>query len=363
MCRALNAVGFDTLIATTDADGAGRLNVPLEQLDQYGDVGVMFFRRRFSEAYKWSVGLSAWLNAHAAEFDVAHVHGVFSHSSIAAGRACRKANVPYVVRPLGTLDPWSVRQKSLRKQALLRLGADRLLSGAAAIHYTSADEQRLAGSVIDRLPPGVIVPNGVDDNLFATSARGRPESPSLLCLGRLDEKKGIDLLIQAFHALVQDPRFSGWRLVIAGDGRAACVAALHALADSGPAASKIVFPGWVAGAAKAALLSQASVFVLPSHQENFGISVAEALAASVPVVITRGVNLAADVAAARAGWIVERSAAALTELLRDVMGDDEELQRRGRAGRVLAERFRWSTVAKDLIAMYQRVLKAPVCAA
>jgi hypothetical protein len=94
MCRALQASGVDTLVATTDADGGGRLNVPLERVELYDGVRTIFFRRRFTESYKWSGSLSAWVRAHAGDFDAAHIHAVFSHSSIAAGRACRDAGVP-----------------------------------------------------------------------------------------------------------------------------------------------------------------------------------------------------------------------------------------------------------------------------
>jgi glycosyltransferase involved in cell wall biosynthesis len=356
MCRALNAAGHRTMIVTTDADGAGRLTVRLGEPRVYEGADVMFFRRRFSEAYKWSGDLSAWLDAHVAEFDVVHIHAVFSHSSIAAGRACRSAGVPYIVRPLGTLDPWSVNRKRFRKRALLRLGADRLLRGATCMHYTTIDEQRLAESTIADLPPAAIVPNGVDDTLFADGTGDRRADPSVVYLGRLDEKKGIDLLIQSFHALAADRQHQQWRLVIAGNGQTDYVARLRTLAHDGPAASRVAFEGWVDGPAKTSLLRRAGVFVLPSHQENFGISAAEALAAGVPVVITRAVNLAADVETAEAGWVVDRSVAALTELLTRVLGDAAELGKRGHNGRRLAERFRWNAVAGELIAMYERVI-------
>jgi len=356
MCRALRAVGVGTLIATTDADGRGRLEVPLGRVCQYDDVDVVFFRRRFSEAYKWSGELSGWLESHAGEFDVAHIHAVFSHSSIAAGRACRAAGVPYIVRPLGTLDPWSVNRKRLRKQALLRLGADRLLSGAAAMHYTTTDEERLARSAVSHLPAGAVVPNGIDDAAFLAPAPAGASDPYVLTLGRLDEKKGIDLLIQSVHALAGHAPAAAWRLIIGGDGEPAYVDHLRALAANGPAASRISFAGWIAGDAKPALFRGAGLFVLPSHQENFGISVAEALAASVPVIVTPGVNLAADIESAAAGWVVERSVSALSALLARAIAEPAELARRGRNGRELAERFRWSTVAEGLIAMYEQVI-------
>jgi hypothetical protein len=105
MCRALGSHGVDSLIATTDADGTARLDVETEQLVSYENVAAIFFARQWSEAFKYSRPLARWLGAHVAEFDVVHIHAIFSHACLAAAAACRKQGVPYVVRPLGTLDP------------------------------------------------------------------------------------------------------------------------------------------------------------------------------------------------------------------------------------------------------------------
>jgi glycosyltransferase involved in cell wall biosynthesis len=356
MCRALDAAGYETLVATTDADGPGRLDVALGRVQSYEGIRIIFFRRQFTESYKWSRGLAAWLKTHVREFDLVHIHAVFSHSSILAGRICRKAGVPYIVRPLGTLDPWSVSRKRFRKRVLIGLGAGDLLSGATAIHYTSVEEHRLAESIFRSLPPGVVVPNGISETMFEGSDAGRTAAPYLLSLSRIDEKKGIDLVIRAFQHVSQDSRFRKWRLVIAGDGPENYVSELKALAQPYATDSKISFHGWVSGGDKTTLINKASLFVLPSHQENFGISVAEAMAGSVPVLVTRGVNLAAEIEACGAGWVVNRDAAALAEALRDAMGNRAELERRGRAGRVLAERFRWPVVAHELMAMYEQII-------
>ena len=150
--------------------------------------------------------------------DLAHVHAVFSHSSIAAGRACRAARVPYIVRPLGTLDPWSLGRRRVAKQALRGLGVRRLLRDAACMHYTSVDEQRLAEQSSGPLPRGVVVPIGIENDLFEQAAS--PDvSRTIVTLCRLDEKKGIDVLIQAFAAVVAaQSDLNRWRLVIAGSG-------------------------------------------------------------------------------------------------------------------------------------------------
>src|SRR3972149_4552075 len=87
MCRALSDQGVETVLATTDADGPGRLAVPIGRVTHDAGVPVIFFRRHGSDAYKWARGLSGWLDAHVREFDLVHVHAVFSHASLAAGRA------------------------------------------------------------------------------------------------------------------------------------------------------------------------------------------------------------------------------------------------------------------------------------
>ena len=358
ICRALEQAGVSTLVATTDADGPGRLDVSIGREQVYGDAAAIFFPRRLGEAFKWSPGLSEWLRRHTTRFDVVHVHAVFSHSSIAAGAAARGAAVPYIVRPLGTLDPWSVRRKPVRKRLLLELGGRRLLTGASRMHYTSNDEQRLAESVVTGLPAGSVVPVGVDDAYFDISPYPNGAAPMILSLSRLDEKKRLDVLIQAFHRSAADGGRETWTLVIAGDGPPAVVARMKSLAAQGPARNRITFRGWVSGEEKAALFRSASLFALPSHQENFGISVAEALASAVPALVTPGVNLAGEIGGAGAGWVVDEPVASVAAGLVAAMQDGAERRRRGQQARLLAERFRWRAIGRSLADLYGDVMNA-----
>ncbi len=355
MCRVLIAGGVPTLIASTDADGRGRLTVSTGQIESYSGVPAIFFPRVASESFKWSAPLEAWLRTRVSDFDIVHVHAVFSHSSLAAGRACRAAKVPYIVRPLGTLDPWSLNHHRLRKQLLFHLGVRSLLTGAAAMHYTSDDERRLAESVLPWLPKGAIVPLGIDDELFlrAGVSVGRRDR-SVLLLSRLDAKKGVDLLIRAFHDAAGHD--SAWTLEIAGDGDPTYVADLRKLANAGPAKSRITFHGWVQGEQRVALFRRASLFALPSHQENFGIAVAEAMANGMPVMVSPAVNLANDIQTGGAGWVVPREMPAWRDALQSAMRHPDDLTQRGEHARAVAERFRWSTVGTRLTALYQQVL-------
>jgi glycosyltransferase involved in cell wall biosynthesis len=298
-----------------------------------------------------------WLTGHVRDFDLVHVHAVFSYASMAAGRAALAAGVPFVVRPLGTLDPWSVAHHRWRKRTLLSLGLQRTLAAASAMHYTTAGEQHLAEELHPWLPRGVVVPIGIEDALFLAGERADATHPYVLTLSRLDRKKGVDLLIRAFHDVAARPSGARWRLVVAGDGDAGYVRELKAIAASGPGAARVVFTGWVDGARREGWLRRASLFALPSAQENFGIALVEAMACGVPALVTPGVNLASEITAAKAGWAVERSVVDLATGLHAALVDRADRLRRGAAARTFAERFRWNAIGRALAGCYATVAR------
>jgi glycosyltransferase involved in cell wall biosynthesis len=368
MCRAVSERGATTLIATTDADGPGRLRVPLGVPDAWDGVPAIFFRYRFSERFKYSGALAAWLRRHCRDFDVVHVHAVFSHASLAAGAACRRSGVRYIVRPLGSLEPWSLQQRALLKRIMWHGGVGRLLHGAAAIHYTTQEEQR--GAETSDVPKrGVVVPLGVDagwadrppgHGAFARRL-GLEGVPYVLTLSRLHPKKGLDLLLDAFQDVVQQPRFSAWRLVVAGDGAESYVASLkrRARSPSGPGA--VMFVGWLDGPVKVDALQSAALFALPSHQENFALAAAEAMASGVPVLVGTGVNLAPEIVSAEAGWVSAPTRRELTATLESALANAEERRRRGAAGRALVARdFTWERIAPRLMDLYHAVADTTV---
>src|SRR5262245_12331133 len=298
MCRALMSRGIKQTIATTNADGPGVLPVDTGRETQYEEVPAIFFPRTFSERFKYSPGLSEWLRAEVHNYDAVHIHAVFSHSTFSAASACLKARVPYVIRPLGSLDPWSLSQNYLLKRVLLSAGLRRLLERASAIHYTTAEEMRLS-SIVVQSSSGVVVPLGVDEARWSVSRSESAENstPQLLFLARLHPKKGVELLLQAFRKLQKENALKQWRLIIAGSGESNYVAELRSQAGE-----NVEFVGWIQGVEKYQVIQRADLFVLPSQQENFGISVAEAMALGVPVIVSKRVNLADEIVNANAGW-------------------------------------------------------------
>src|SRR5215216_3295411 len=352
MCRALTREGIEVLLVTTD-DGLAETN---GDVFEYKGVPARIFRSQFGESFKYSRPLASWLNTNIRKFELAHIHAVFNHSSVAAARVCRNAGVPYVIRPLGTLDPWSMTQKSLRKRLFWQVSGKAILQRAATVHYTS-EAEKLSTEGLLGLNHGKVIALGIETSTAIDSVSDHfPElarDPYVLVLSRLHPKKGLDVLIDAFQTLVQTPQFSQWRLVLAGDGPAEYVSRLKSKVEG----DRILFTGWLDGERKNAVLSGASLLGLPSHQENFGLCVMEALAHSVPVLVSPNVDLATEIASVNAGWISAIDKDALTAKLAEALRDENELATRGRAGQKLSQKYSWESAARGLIQLYNDVLQ------
>jgi len=350
MCRALMQQGIEVVLATTDA------GLQQHEAAEHKGVSTKFFPAQLGESFKYSRPLAAWLTANIRDFDLAHIHAVFNHSSVAAARVCRQAGIPYVVRPLGTLDPWSLAQKSLRKRVFWQISGREMLQGAAAVHYTS-EAEKLGTERFTRMNHGKVIPLGIETVIGTDPVTDYfPDlagDPYVLVLSRLHPKKALDVLLDAFLALTEDIRFAGWRLMLAGDGPSDYVAKLKSKAV---ASSRVLFTGWVDGEKKHALLRRASLLALPSHQENFGLCVMEAMSHAVPVLVSPNVNLAPEIASVNAGWISAIHRDALIEKLAEALSDTEELAKRGRAGKQLSVQYSWENVARSLVDLYRSIL-------
>lgn len=366
MCRSLGAQGVEVLLATTDDNLPNGSEPVRETVTDYKNLPVIFFPAQLGASFKYSRPFAKWLYGNVANYDLVHVHAVFNHACIAAARACRRHDVPYIVRPLGTLDPWSMKQKSLRKKVFWQGGVKAMLSGAAAIHYTAKAEQTATEQSL-RLNHGTVVPLGIDLQPGKLVSRKKlthklpslGERPYVLVLSRLLPSKGIDVLLDAFLSLVKESDVAQWSLVLAGEGPADYVAGLKRIVATADASEQVLFAGWLEGEEKEAALSNASLLALPSYHENFGLCVMEALAFGVPVLVSPQVSLAAEIEAAGAGWVAEIEKAALQSALNAAFSSEEERMRRGAQGRALAAKFDWSVIAARLTDLYSLILERP----
>lgn len=267
-----------------------------------------------SGGYGYTRQLVPWLRRNAADYDAVLVRGIWQYHSLGCWRALRKSSTPYAVFTHGMLDPWfkhSYPSKHAKKWLYWPWAEYRVLRDAAAVLFTSEEERRLARQSFWLYRAKEVVVN------YGTSIPARTTQlqtaafferyPKLrnrrivLFLGRIHVKKGCDLLIKAFAKICgRDPR---WHLVMAGPDQIGWRIQLDALAREHGIDESITWTGMLEGDVKYGALKSAEVFVLPSHQENFGIVVAEALSCGTPVLISNKVNIWREIQEDGAGFV------------------------------------------------------------
>ncbi|MGO4808746.1 glycosyltransferase [Cupriavidus sp. 2MCAB6] len=254
------------------------------------------------------------LSRRAAAADVVLIHGLWQLHSIISGHICRSLGVPYYVFPHSTLDPIINKKYPLKyiKKIIYWLAFEcKNLNSANDIFFTNPEEQRKG---ITAFPftkfQGKIVPTGIKNSakdleqLADSLAQHRPNGTHarrLLFLGRLHEKNGCDILIDGFSRALSS--VEDIELVFAGPGPEEYIKELRVRADAGAGLGRIHFTGLVEGDEKWGLLSSAYAFILPSHQENYGLAIAEALAASIPVIITNQVDIWREIQSSGGGIV------------------------------------------------------------
>ena len=314
--------------------------------------------------YRYSPALTPWLQAHASRFDAVVVDGLWQYPGLGTWRALARSAVPYFVFTHGMLDPWFKRAyplKHLKKWLYWPWAEYRVLRDARAVIFTCEEERRLARESFWLYRPGqeLVTAFGTADvppdaglrEAFHRQFPGLADKRLCLFLGRIQEKKGCDLLIEAFGQLAtEDPSL---HLVMAGPGEDAWLAHLQQLAQKAGVADRITWTGMLTGELKWGAFYASELFCLPSHQENFGIAVAEALACGRPVAISDKVNIWREIADDGAGWVGNDTVEGTLDALRRWLhASDEERARASLAARQSFEkRFRIDAAAAHLASL------------
>ncbi|WP_138499682.1 hormogonium polysaccharide biosynthesis glycosyltransferase HpsP [Nostoc sp. PA-18-2419] len=368
LAPALVKEGVEVTILTTDSNGdSGQipLEVPLNRPIKQDGYEIVYFRCAPFRRYKFSLDLVKWLKRHAHEFDLAHIHALFSPISSAAAIICRQQKLPYILRPLGTLDPADLRKKKQLKQLYMAIIERQNLAGAAAIHFTSEQEAKISER-FGVSTPDLVIPLGVKEQEVSKVKKGDivhqqfnipVDMPLLLFMSRIDPKKGLNLLIPALEKLLAVG--CQFHFVLAGtnpqdpDYEQKIISQIK----NSPLRSHTTITGFVTGELKASLLQAADLFVLPSYYENFGIAVAEAMLAGIPVVISDQVHICEQIRDSQSGWVGTTEVEALLDLLQAALGNPAERQRRGlNAHKYAYINFSWDAIAKQTIQAYQEIL-------
>lgn len=349
----LKKLGVDTTIVTYDdpsADWVIGSQVPIVALgppkNHYG----------FTPRYL------PWLRSNIENYDLAIANGLWNFSALAASLVLSRRKIPYFVFTHGMLDPWFLRRKPVKhliKQISWLLFEGRLLSNANYVLFTTEEEAALARNVFlghsyrehvvgygTQEPPAFA---GDQSLKFLALLPNLAARRFVLFLGRIHPKKGCDLLIEAFSSVSDThPEID---IVIAGPDQTGLQASLMDRARSLGIAHRIHWPGMLSGEAKWGAFRLADAFILPSHQENFGIAVAEALACAKPVLITNKVNIWREIDASGAGLVGADDVDGIRNVLLEYLKlGAKERDRMSVAARLcFEEHFKIENVSKRLI--------------
>lgn len=349
LCKALAASGHDVHVFTTNVDGETESKVPLGVPVDFDGVKVWYFPVPALRRLYWSPQMRAALRKHLSGFDIVHTHSVFLWPTWAAARVARSQGVPYVLAPRGMLVRELIRRKStLLKRAWIALVERGNIHGAANVHFTSRIEEEEARALGLPIRISCIVPNGIDRSDVV-----REVGPDrfILFVGRINWKKGLERLIAALSLIPE------CRLVIAGNDEEGLRPALEAQATGSGVIERIAFVGPVYGEEKSALLSRALMLVLPSHSENFGNVVLEAMAAGCPVVVTPEVGAAHLVQESASGAVLDGNPVRLGEGIRKLLTDQEGLERMGAQGRdMVRQQYTWEVVGLRMEEVYRQAI-------
>ena len=349
LCEALGAAGAETMVLSVASYAGG-----------HRDVYVRGYRdRRFAWDYaripilrrlRSSQGLSEALNHAAWTADVIHNHGLWVMPNVNAARAAGRRPTPFVVSPRGMLAPAALAFSRARKRVFWALLQGRAIRDAACIHATCEQEYaEIRGFGLAN--PVAIIPNGIDVPELPAPPTARPAAERVvLSLGRIHPKKGLSHLVHAWSKI--EVGHPGWRLKIVGPPEGGHDDELRALVVA-LGLGRVSVEGPIYGDAKTSAYRDADLFVLPTLNENFGLTVAEALATGTPVISTKGAPWS-GLESEGCGWWIDHGVGPLTVALANAMTMPREtLKAMGGIGRRwMAKDFGWDRIAHDMLDVY-----------
>jgi glycosyltransferase involved in cell wall biosynthesis len=354
LTNALSDVGVDVKLITTGHFA--------EETSQDVTCETRVFPARIGR-WQWSRHLGRALREEVSRSDVVTLHTLWNYPVASAAWACRSAGVPYILRTCGMLDSWSLARKPLKKRIYNTLIQRRIIDNASALWFTSEKERDGTrpfgygcGEIV--LPLGVqrasyeVIPDGSVFRSRHPDLKGRR---IILYLGRINPEKQPGLLIEAFAEVGE--QFPDTTVVIAGPDECSHSIELKRLAQTAGISHRVYFAGIMRGDEVKEALAASVIFVLASKYENFGLTVIEAMACGIPVIVSDMVSVADVVAEYDVGRVISPNRGILAESLRELLLNPGLAERMGAQGRRLAmERFTWDKIVPSLISVYEQAI-------
>jgi glycosyltransferase involved in cell wall biosynthesis len=369
LCRELSKVdGICLEVLTTDLNGSERLNVQKGVFTEVDGVKVCYCKTTVGGRYAFSVDHWIKLRNIIRNYDLVHFHSLLNLISLYGPSSCRRANIPYILTPRGSMVPELIEQRSKWKKKIWIAAFDhRSLEGAAAVHVTTEREGEDVRKTGINPRKMAVIPNGVGSEIFQWNLSGEeidsyraniglgPGEPLILFLGRVDWIKGLDILVGALGRIFREG--IPFRLIVAGPDSQGYRRKLEGQIEREGLIPAVTFLGSVQGKEKMLCLAACDLLVLPSINESFGIAAAEGMASGKPVVVTEGVGIASDVKLAKAGLVVPFDADILAKAIRSLLRNPGMRKEMGRNGLVYAKQnYHWPVIARRMADLYRSVL-------
>lgn len=367
LAQALGRQGIAVDLITTNANGSNTLDVPCQTWIEATNYRLQYFPAQIWGDYKWSYSLATWLAQHLPDYHTVHINAVFSLTNLPLYKYCHRHHIPYIVAPRGMLEPWALAYKARKKYPYYHFLERPALNRASALHALAGPEAANLKS-LNLTPSIVTLPNGLraeDFALLADPSQFYQHFPHtqgktlILFLGRIDPKKGLDLLASAF-AQVQ-AHHPNTHLIIAGPDNIGFLPTAQQYFQTAHCAHAVTFTGILNGPLKAAALAAATLYIAPSYSEGFSVSVLEAMATGLPCIITTGCNFP-EAATAQAAYVVPITADALAQAMLRCLADLPTAKIMGdRARQFILENYTWERIATRLIGIYTAIVsKRPI---
>ena len=362
LCHSLAMAGEDVTIYTTNTDyPSGRLNVALNQKLIKDGYAIWYFPVQF-KPYYFSIDLYKALRQNLNKFDIVHIHGLYRFPLSAAAYFSRKYNLPYIIRPHGSLDPYLYNKSPNKyiKRLYETFIENRNLNQASYIQYSTLNEMLLA-KPLEFNSKYFISPNSVNHiqydklppkGLFRKKYNIDKNQKIIIHFGRINFVKGLDILVKAFAKTLKE--FRDIILVLAGPDNEGYRMQVEEWINKEGIDKKIIFTGMLRYDLALELLSDTDIFALPSYTESFGMAVAEAMACSLPVVISDKVNICHDVLEAKAGIVTKCDSDEVSDAFINLLSDKNKRLKFGKAGKNLVkEKYDPKIITSNIINIYR----------
>jgi len=351
LCKYLNKIGVDVEVWTTN------LGLDFEKIKENNIDGVkiIYFPILSKFNYAFSTELLKYMNFHIREFDLVHINGIYQFHSISGGFFSKKYEIPYVLSPRGMLIKDVIRKKGFIKKIIyINLFEKRTINNAAMIHLTSEDERKEIIRMGIKEEKTFVIPNPFDFSQY-NSYKEKREGNKILFLGRINWKKGLDILIPAFKIVVEE--FPDAKLIVAGpdDGY---LDKVKRWIDENGISKNVEITGEIVGEKKIEKFLTSDIFILPSYSENFGMSVAESLFYKTPVIISEKVGIKEYIERYNCGIITKLNVDEIANSIIRLLKDKEMRVKMGIKGyKMVINEFNPLRIAKDMKKEYERIVK------